>query len=72
MVRDFTPPELLANSAASVKRVPYFCAGCPHNTATTVAAGSPAQAGIGGHCMVRWMDRSSARCRWRWSRVRLR
>jgi len=28
-VRDFTPPELLSNAGDAVKRVPYFCAGCP-------------------------------------------
>ena len=33
-VRDFTPPELLSNAGDAVKRVPYFCAGCPHNTST--------------------------------------
>ncbi|MFO1219239.1 MAG: indolepyruvate ferredoxin oxidoreductase family protein [Burkholderiaceae bacterium] len=56
-VRDFTPPELLANAADSVKRVPYFCAGCPHNTSTRVPEGSRAQAGIGCHVMAAWMGR---------------
>ncbi len=59
-VRDFTPPELLANAADSVKRVPYFCAGCPHNTSTRVPEGSTARAGIGCHFMANWMDRSTA------------
>jgi indolepyruvate ferredoxin oxidoreductase len=58
-VRDFTPPELLSNDADSVKRVPYFCAGCPHNTSTRVPAGSRAQAGIGCHFMAAWMDRET-------------
>ena len=59
LVRDFTPPALLANSADSVKRAPYFCAGCPHNTSTKVPEGSQAQAGIGCHFMASWMDRST-------------
>ncbi|MEP7295942.1 MAG: indolepyruvate ferredoxin oxidoreductase family protein, partial [Burkholderiales bacterium] len=59
-VRDFTPPELLANAGDSVKRLPYFCAGCPHNTSTKVPEGSTARAGIGCHFMANWMDRSTA------------
>ncbi|MEJ5992323.1 indolepyruvate ferredoxin oxidoreductase family protein [Ramlibacter sp. PS3R-8] len=59
LVRDFTPPELLANDSDSVKRVPYFCAGCPHNTSTKVPEGSRAQAGIGCHFMASWMDRDT-------------
>jgi indolepyruvate ferredoxin oxidoreductase len=58
-VRDFTPPELLANESDSVKRVPYFCAGCPHNTSTKVPEGSHAQAGIGCHFMASWMNRDT-------------
>ncbi|WP_374666105.1 indolepyruvate ferredoxin oxidoreductase family protein [Ramlibacter sp.] len=59
LVRDFTPPELLANASDSVKRQPYFCAGCPHNTSTKVPQGSHAQAGIGCHFMASWMDRDT-------------
>jgi len=59
-VRDFTPPELLSNASDSVKRLPYFCAGCPHNTSTKVPEGSSARAGIGCHFMANWMDRSTA------------
>ncbi len=59
-VRDFTPPDLLANDSDSVKRLPYFCAGCPHNTSTRVPEGSSARAGIGCHFMANWMDRSTA------------
>ena len=40
-------------------RVPYFCAGCPHNTSTKVPDGSRAYAGIGCHYMVQWMDRET-------------
>ncbi|WP_345537624.1 indolepyruvate ferredoxin oxidoreductase family protein [Variovorax defluvii] len=59
LVRDFTPPELLSNAGDSVKRLPYFCAGCPHNTSTRVPEGSRAQAGIGCHFMASWMDRET-------------
>ncbi len=40
-------------------RIPYFCAGCPHNTSTQVPEGSRAYAGIGCHYMVHWMDRAT-------------
>ena len=59
-VVDFTVPQLLANAGDAVKRLPYFCAGCPHNTSTRVPAGSQAQAGIGCHFMASWMDRDTA------------
>ena len=59
LVVDFTAPQLLSNAADAVKRVPYFCAGCPHNTSTRVPEGSRAQAGIGCHFMASWMDRDT-------------
>jgi indolepyruvate ferredoxin oxidoreductase len=59
LVCDFTSPGLLSNAADSVKRIPYFCAGCPHNTSTKVPEGSHAQAGIGCHFMASWMDRGT-------------
>ncbi len=42
-----------------VVRLPYYCAGCPHNISTKVIEGSRAIAGIGCHYMVQWMNRSS-------------
>ncbi len=59
LVVDFTLPELLSNAGDAVKRIPYFCAGCPHNISTRVPEGSRAQAGIGCHFMASWMDRDT-------------
>ncbi|MEY2892418.1 MAG: hypothetical protein RJA98_2326 [Pseudomonadota bacterium] len=39
------------------QRVPYYCAGCPHNTSTKVPEGSRALAGIGCHYLVLGMER---------------
>lgn len=39
-----------------VRRAPYFCSGCPHNTSTKTADGSLVGAGIGCHAMVLLMD----------------
>ncbi len=50
----------LAEAPPSVKRPPWFCSGCPHNTSTRVPEGSRAMAGIGCHYMVVWMDRSTS------------
>ncbi|MCC5867999.1 MAG: indolepyruvate ferredoxin oxidoreductase family protein [Gammaproteobacteria bacterium] len=40
-------------------RVPYFCAGCPHNTSTHVPEGSLAMSGIGCHTMAIHMERDT-------------
>jgi indolepyruvate ferredoxin oxidoreductase len=47
------------NAEELAARLPYFCAGCPHNTSTRVPEGSRAGAGIGCHTMALWMDRST-------------
>jgi indolepyruvate ferredoxin oxidoreductase len=38
--------------APSLKREPYFCAGCPHATSTRLPEGSRATTGIGCHMMM--------------------
>jgi indolepyruvate ferredoxin oxidoreductase len=59
MLPDFCAAELLSNGADAVKRTPYFCSGCPHNTSTRVPEGSRAYAGIGCHFMATWMKRDT-------------
>ena len=49
----------LALPRANFPRVPHYCSGCPHNTSTVVPEGSRAQAGIGCHYMVTWMNRDT-------------
>ena len=49
----------LLTGAEIATRVPYFCAGCPHNSSTTIPKGDRAYAGIGCHYMVQWMDRDT-------------
>jgi len=59
MLPDFCGAALPSNSADGVKRTPYFCSGCPHNTSTRVPEGSRAYAGIGCHFMATWMKRDT-------------
>jgi indolepyruvate ferredoxin oxidoreductase len=48
------------NAEEIATRLPYFCAGCPHNTSTKLPEGSRAYAGIGCHIMALWMDRETS------------
>lgn len=59
MLPAFCGAALPSNAADSVKRTPYFCSGCPHNTSTRVPEGSRALAGIGCHFMATWMQRDT-------------
>lgn len=43
----------------SVKRTPYFCSGCPHNSSTKVPDGSRALGGVGCHFMATYMERDN-------------
>jgi indolepyruvate ferredoxin oxidoreductase len=47
------------NAEEIATRLPYFCAGCPHNSSTLLPEGARAYAGIGCHFMVQWMDRET-------------
>ncbi len=43
------------NTGDLAARIPYFCAGCPHNSSTVVPEGGRGYAGIGCHWMVQFI-----------------
>ena len=59
LVPAFVAPVMLSNVADRTVRMPYFCAGCPHNLSTCVPEKSQASGGIGCHAMAGWMDRNT-------------
>jgi indolepyruvate ferredoxin oxidoreductase len=48
------------NQPDLASRIPYFCAGCPHNSSTVIPEGARGYAGIGCHWMVQFIpDRNT-------------
>jgi len=54
------PAPFLSNDADDMRRTPYFCSGCPHNSSTKVPDGSHALAGVGCHYMATGMNRQTS------------
>ena len=59
-VRDLPTPPGLSLDPLPLRRMPYFCSGCPHNRSTVVPEGSLAGGGIGCHGLVGMMDREAS------------
>jgi indolepyruvate ferredoxin oxidoreductase len=51
-IADPPPPRMPERPPGLLRRIPAFCAGCPHGTSTRLPEGSFASAGIGCHFMA--------------------
>jgi indolepyruvate ferredoxin oxidoreductase len=51
-VPSLSPPQAVQRPDGLLRRIPAFCAGCPHATSTKLPDGSFASAGIGCHFMA--------------------
>ncbi|OCQ52001.1 2-oxoacid ferredoxin oxidoreductase [Photorhabdus australis subsp. thailandensis] len=51
-VPSFWSMKLIERSLNWVKRTPYLCSGCPHNSSTVIPEGSQARLGIGCHALA--------------------
>ena len=59
-VREAPVAPAISLPALPVRRLAYFCSGCPHNRSTVVPEGSLAGGGIGCHGLVGMMDRADS------------
>ncbi|WP_412505201.1 indolepyruvate ferredoxin oxidoreductase family protein, partial [Roseovarius sp. SYSU LYC5161] len=59
-LRDIQDARKQDDESDIAARLPYFCAGCPHNSSTKLPDGARAYAGIGCHIMALWMDRETS------------
>ena len=59
-VREPVAPAGVSLPALELRRMAYFCSGCPHNRSTVVPEGSLAGGGIGCHGLVGMMERAES------------